>query len=96
MHTTLAVSNSSGTSSTGALPAPLSSPFAFDSGAATFCVFGVVVLALEPPALPLLLFFFFLLPFFLLLEAAAGPVHYREASFPISKNAHNERSRQGW
>lgn len=90
MHTTLAVSSSSGTSSTGALPAPSSSPSAFASGAGVLRVLGLVLLTLAP----LLLFFFFLFPFFLLLllEAAAGPAHYRNASFPISENAHKRGS----
>jgi hypothetical protein len=52
----------------------------------------VVSVLLAALFLLLLLFFFFLLAFFLL-ETAAGPAHYREASFPISANAVNEGTR---
>jgi hypothetical protein len=90
-HTRPRVSSSSDTSSTGALSTPSSSPFVFVSGAGGFCVLEVVLSVLVPPTVLFLLAFFFLFPFFLLL---AGP-GYREASLPISENAHSEEAKGG-
>jgi hypothetical protein len=50
--------------------------------------------AVLPAAVVLLLPFRFLCPFFLLL-LEAGPVRYREASFPISAHAHSEEAKGG-
>jgi hypothetical protein len=93
-HTRSRASNSSDTSSSGAASAPSSSPLVFVSGPGGFCTLEVPLLWL-PPTGPFLLLFLFLFPFFLLLETTAGPAHYRDASFPISANAHSEES-QGW